>query len=56
MPIAEKPQIEKILYKRISKNTKRKLYYEYLVKWKDHPTDDVSWVNEIDIHKHGNTL
>jgi hypothetical protein len=37
MPIAEKPHIEKILDQRIAKKTKRKVYYEYLVKWKDHP-------------------
>jgi hypothetical protein len=56
MPIAEKPQIEKILDQRIAKKTKRKIYYEYLVKWKDHPTEDVSWITEFDIQKHGKTV
>jgi hypothetical protein len=34
MPVAEKPQIESILDKRVSKKTRRKQYFEYLVKWK----------------------
>jgi hypothetical protein len=32
MPIAKKPQMEKILDQRIAKNTRRKVYYEYMVK------------------------
>jgi hypothetical protein len=36
--------------------TRRKIYYEYLVKRKDHPTEDVSWLTEIDIQKHGKTV
>jgi hypothetical protein len=39
MPVAEKPQMESILYKRINKRTKRKEYFEYLVKWKGHPVE-----------------
>ena len=53
MPIAEKSQIENILDQRITKKTKRKVHYEYLVKWKYHPTEDASWITEIDIQKHG---
>jgi hypothetical protein len=37
MPTTENPQMEKIIDQRIGKNTKRKTYFEYLVKWKDHP-------------------
>jgi hypothetical protein len=37
MPIAEKPQMESIIDKRISRKTRRKEYFEYLVKWKGHP-------------------
>ena len=32
MPFAEKPQMEGILDKRVSKRTRRKEYFEYLVK------------------------
>jgi hypothetical protein len=40
MPVAEKPQMEYILDKRVSKRTRRKQYFEYLVKWKNHPVED----------------
>jgi hypothetical protein len=53
MVIAEKPQMEKIIDKRIGKKTKRKTYLEYLVKWKGDPIEDASWENEVDIQKHG---
>jgi hypothetical protein len=53
MPVAEKPRIESILDKRIGKETRRKQYFEYLVKWKGHPVEDVSWENEAEIQKHG---
>jgi hypothetical protein len=42
MPVAEKPQMEKILDKRVGKKTRRKEYFEYLVKWKGHPVEDAS--------------
>jgi len=56
MPIAEQPQIEKILDQRIVKKSRRKTYFEYLVKWKDHPMEDVSWITEVDIQKHGKAV
>ena len=56
MPIAEKPQMEKIIDQRISKKTRRKTHLEYLVKWKGHPIEDASWENEVDIQKHGNSM
>jgi hypothetical protein len=56
MPIVEKPQIENILDQRIAKKTRRKFYYEYLVKWKDHPAEDASWITEVDIQKHENIV
>jgi hypothetical protein len=42
MPFVEKPQVESILDKRVSKRTRRKEYFEYLVKWKGHPVEDAS--------------
>jgi hypothetical protein len=56
MPIAEKPQMESILDKRVGKRTKRNEYFEYLVKWKGHPVEDASWENEAEIQKHGQTV
>jgi hypothetical protein len=49
MPIAEKPQMEKIV-------DQRKTYFEYLVKWKGHPIEDASWESEADIQKHGKSV
>jgi hypothetical protein len=56
MPVVEKPQIEIILDKRIGKKTRRKQYFEYLVKWKGHPVEYASWENEAKIKKHGQTM
>ena len=48
--------MERILDKRVGKNTRRKEYYEYLVKWKGHPMEDASWENEAEILRHGYTM
>jgi hypothetical protein len=56
MPVAEKPQMEKIIDQRVSKKTQRKTYFEYLVKWKGHPIEDASWESEAEIQKHGQTV
>jgi hypothetical protein len=53
MPVADKPQMEWILDKRVGKKTRRKQYFEYLVKWKDHPVEDASRENEGEIQRHG---
>jgi hypothetical protein len=48
--------MEHILDKRVRKKTRRKQYFEYLVKWKEHPVEDVSWEKEAEIQKHGQTV
>jgi hypothetical protein len=45
--------MEKILEQRVGRKTRRKMYLEYLVKWKDRPMEDSCWVTELDILKHG---
>jgi hypothetical protein len=49
MPVVDKPQMEHILDKRVSKKTRQKQYFEYLVKWKNHPVEDASWETEEEI-------
>jgi hypothetical protein len=56
MPIAEKPQMEHILDKRVSKKTRRKKYFKYVVKWMNHPVEDASWETKAVIQKHGQTV
>jgi hypothetical protein len=56
LPVAEKPQMEYILDKRARKKTRRKQYFEYLVKWKNHSVEDPSSENEVTIPKHGQTM
>ena len=56
MSIAEKLQMEYILDKRVSKKTRRKQYFEYLVKWQNHPVEDASWETEAVIQNHGQTV
>jgi hypothetical protein len=56
MPVAEMPQMERIIDKRISKKTRRKEYFEYLFKRKGHPVEDASWEDEAKIQKHGQTV
>ena len=56
LPVAQKPEMEYILDNRASKKTRRKQYFEYLVKWKDHPVEDASWETEAVIQKHGHTV
>jgi hypothetical protein len=56
MPVAKKLQMECILDKRVGKKTRRKQYFEYLVKWKGHQFEYASWENEAEIQKHGKTM
>jgi hypothetical protein len=56
MLVAENPQMEHILDKRVSKKTRQKQYFVYLVKWKDHPVEDASWETEAEIQRHGQTM
>jgi hypothetical protein len=56
MPVAEKPQMEYILDKRVGKKTRRKQYFEYLVKWKNHPVEDAIWETGAEIQKHGQAM
>jgi len=56
MPTVEKLHIEKNLDQRTDKRTRRKVYYEYLVKWKNRPVEDARWLTEVDIQKREKTV
>ena len=42
LPQKEQPQIESILDKIILRKTRNKDFFQYLVKWKNQPTEDVA--------------
>jgi hypothetical protein len=54
--VAEKLQMEKILDQRIGKKTRRKNYFEYLVKWKGCLIEYANWENEDAIKKYGKSV
>ena len=53
MPMAEGPKVERILDTRVAKNTKGKEYMEFLVKWKDRPMEDSTWMSVATLQKAG---
>ena len=52
IPQKEQLHIEAILDKRILRKTTNKTFFQYLVKWKDHPTEDAAWMTEQEISKY----
>ena len=48
--------IDKILDRRIGKETRNKKYFEYLVSWKDKPIEEAVWMDEGEVMKLGVSL
>jgi hypothetical protein len=48
--------MEKILDTRVLKKTRRHEYYEYLIKWKNQPVEDATWMTEAVIQENGSTV
>ena len=48
-PTVNPLDVDSILDRRVVKRTKRKEYFEYLVKWKGHSINDVTWVDEHEL-------
>ena len=46
LPPAQPLQPEKILDKRVFKKTRGQEYFQYLIKWKDKPEEDATWMTE----------
>ena len=42
-----------ILDKKLYKKTRGHEYFQYLVKWKDHPIEDVTWMTDAMLQKMG---
>jgi len=53
MPMAPPLGIERILDTQVARRTRRKEYLQYLVKWKNRPIEDSSWLNATQIQKAG---
>ena len=52
IPQKEQPQIEAILDKRILRKIGNKTFFQYIVKWRNHPTKDADWMTEKEISKY----
>ena len=46
MPLATSLEAKHILDTHVTKKTRKKEYLEYLVKWKEHPMEDSTWMDE----------
>ena len=42
-------EVEQILDQRVGKSTRGKDYYEYLVKWKNRPIEDATWISQSEL-------
>lgn len=56
LPPRKPLDLESILDSKVIKQTKRGVYKDYLVKWKDLPESEATWMFESDIIKHGTSV
>ena len=56
LPIIIEPEMESILDSRVAKRMRQKDYMEHLVKWKDKPTSEATWMKEEQILHEGSDL
>jgi hypothetical protein len=56
IPVTQKLEMEKILDTKVLKKTRRHEYYEYLIKWKNQPVEDATWMTEAVIQENGSTV
>ncbi|XP_059067746.1 uncharacterized protein LOC131858511 [Cryptomeria japonica] len=52
LPLSKPLELESILDSKVIKQTIRGVYKDYLVKWKDLPESEATWMSESDIIKH----
>ena len=48
-PKKQTEEVDHILDQRVGKSTRGKDYYEYLVKWKNKPIEDASWISQFEL-------
>ena len=53
MPKTVKKHVEVVLEKRVSKRTRRKVYFQYLFKWKGQSVEDASQFTIVELQKYG---
>ena len=56
LPPAQPLQPEKILDKRVFRRTRGREYFQYLIKWKDKPKEDATWMTEGMLQKIGRSV
>jgi hypothetical protein len=56
MPRTVQKEIEAILYQKEAKRTRHKEYFQYLVKWKNQPLGDATWMTASEISKYGTRI
>ena len=56
LPPAQPLQPEKILDKRVFRKTRGQEYFQYLIKWKDKPEEDATWMTEGMLQKIGRSV
>jgi hypothetical protein len=52
-PTNNKLEVEKVLDSRVKKTTRHKVYMEHLIKWKEKPISEATWVAETEFKKVG---
>ena len=53
MPTAQPLEIDRIIDTQVARRMRRKEYLRYLIKWKNRPIEDSSWLNATQIQKAG---
>ena len=56
MPYVQPLEIKRILDTQVVKRTQRKEYMQYLVKWKNLPIEDSSWLDARQIEQTGTSV
>jgi hypothetical protein len=56
LPRTIQKDIEIVLDQKVTKKTRGKEYFQYLVKWKNQPVEDATWMTPIEIYKYDTSV